>query len=607
MFPEIGLILFIIALLASIVLVFIEKITSSNQLFWQKKLVTLIFSTLSTSCFILLYCFYISDLSVYIVARYSNENMPILYKLCALWGGHEGAMLLWLWVLSAYSFVISKLEFAHQQIKLRAINVLFLIYLSFATFMLLTSNPFARLLPNTPISGQGLNPLLQDIGMAFHPPMLYLGYVGLAAVFALTISSLQYNQLGREYAKQIQPFALFAWASLTLGIILGSWWAYRELGWGGWWFWDPVENASFMPWLIAMGLVHMLKVLQKTNKWLIWTVILASLGFILSLLGTFLVRSGILVSVHSFANDPNRGLVLLIYLALALVGTLWLIMRHAQQNNLHDSELIYSKHGIMLLGSGIATISMLTILIGTIYPIISQTLFKQTVAVGADYFNQVVTPLFFIAAVLAGFAIQKPKNTKKILISLALTTMTLIYLSFSYQLTIWLAISLVVGTWLLVASLMTYTLSPMTISHIGFAIVIIAAGFTSQLSTRYQWQMSPNQIVFFDDNKLEFKDIITIKGNNYNARQARMILTIKDKHYTLKPEQQLYQASGIALAKISSKTGLWQDFYLALGQKTAKNTWAVRLMINTAVYWIWFGGLITIAGMLWAGFRKKQG
>lgn len=608
MFPEIGLILFIIALFASIVLIFLQKIISCNHLLWQKKLVQLIFINLSASCLILIYCFYISDLSVFIVAKYSNEKMPVLYKICALWGGHEGAMLLWLWILSAYTFVVSKLKLNNPTIKIKAINILNLIYISFASFMLLTSSPFARLLLNTPTTGQGLNPLLQDIGMAFHPPILYLGYVGLAVVFALTISSLQHNELGKEYAKQIKPFALFAWASLTLGIVLGSWWAYRELGWGGWWFWDPVENASFMPWLIAMGLVHMLKILQKTNKWFIWTAILASLGFILSLLGTFLVRSGVLVSVHAFANDPNRGLILLIYLAIALIVTLWLIMKHSEKKQSHDSEIIYSKNGLMLLGSGLATISMLTVLIGTIYPIISQALFSQTVAVGADYFNQVVTPLFLFAAILTGLATQKfnTKYIKNIIFTIIITTSALLYLSLFYTITIWLILSLFIGFLLLVTSLISFKKTPMTLSHIGFAIVIIAASLTSQLSSRYQWQLSPNQTIYFDNKQLTFKKITKINGKNYTSRQALFVINEQNNTYTLKPEQQLYHATGMAIAKISSHTSLWQDFYLALGQKTSKNTWAVRLMINVAVYWIWVGGLLAMLGMLWACFKKSK-
>ena len=620
--PEFALLMFLMSLCCAGGLIAVPwlHLAPSMERQLSTRLACLQSVCLTVSVALLLWAFYQTDLSVQIVARYSHASMPWMYRLCALWGGHEGALLLWVWILSAYAYVVAyRRDPVLDSLRPKVLSLLALIYTALSGFVLLTSNPFARFLPTSPEFGQGLNPLLQDMGMVMHPPMLYLGYVGLSVVFAFTLIALWQRQIHAAFARAVKPYAFFAWAALTIGIILGSWWAYRELGWGGWWFWDPVENASFMPWLAALGLLHMLMVLERTSVWVIWTVLLAVLGFVLSLMGTFLVRSGVLVSVHAFAEDPHRGLVLLVYLALAMLGTFWVLMRCAPTIQ-RAGAAVSARSGWMAAGSVLAMVALLTVLLGTLYPLVAQAFFEQKVSVGAPYFNQILTPVFLFAAFLSGLAVQAPRfaplKVRQMCSTLAWVVgiegvLVLSCVLNNVTLTPFWVLGSTVAVWLAYTSLMSgvsgRASGAMSIAHIGFAIVIFAATTVSQFETMGQWSLKPGERVRQGDWQVSLHQVSAHQGPNYKARQAH--LQMKHLHtgqvLTFKPQQRLYTDSGMALAKVAIHVQWWQDIYVALGQRLGPQAWAVRIMIKPGVRWVWYGGVLMALGMLWAMVRRR--
>ena len=361
-----------------------------------------VFLLLAIAFLTLAWSFYVNDFSVLYIAEHSNSQMPVMYRLGAVWGGHEGSLLLWIFLLSTWTVLVAQLSKALDEFMVaRVIGVLGLVSSGLLLFVLTTSNPFSRLLPAAP-EGRSLNPLLQDPGLVFHPPMLYMGYVGFSVAFAFAIASLLSGRLDAAWARWSRPWTTAAWIFLTLGIALGSWWAYYELGWGGWWFWDPVENASFIPWLVGTALLHSLAVTEKRGGFKSWTVLLAITAFSLSLLGTFLVRSGVLTSVHAFATDPRRGVFILIFLSLVVGSSLVLYALRAPKSTMGGKFSLSSRETLILLGNVFLVVSAGSVLLGTLYPLLIDALHLGKISVGPPYFNSVFVPIMIPLLVLMG-------------------------------------------------------------------------------------------------------------------------------------------------------------------------------------------------------------
>ena len=397
MIPELGHFALVLALCVAIVQGVLPLVGAQTG---RREWIVLARPTAQASFLLLLFSFctlgwsfYVNDFSVAYVAEHSNSNLPTIYRLAAVWGGHEGSLLLWIFFLSLWTVAVAQLSRSlDESMVARVISVLGLVAVGLMAFVLLTSNPFGRMFPPAP-DGRSLNPLLQDPGLVFHPPMLYMGYVGFSVAYAFAISSLISGQLDAAWARWSRPWTTVAWVFLTLGIALGSWWAYYELGWGGWWFWDPVENASFMPWLIGTALLHSLAVTEKRGAFKNWTVLLAIIAFSLSLLGTFLVRSGVLTSVHAFASDPRRGIFILILLAIVVGVSFFLYAWRAPQSTPGGSFNVVSRESLILVGNVFLVVASASVLLGTIYPLILDSLNAGKISVGPPYFNSVFVPI----------------------------------------------------------------------------------------------------------------------------------------------------------------------------------------------------------------------
>ena len=409
--PELGQLALTIALAFAICLSLIPLIgvhspqqSSLKRLVGYAKPLTYgMFIFTGISLVILGYSFVIDDFSVKYIASHSNSHLPYYFKISAVWGGHEGSLLLWVFSLTAWTAAVAKFSNGiEEEFITRVLAVMGMIGVGFIAFTLLTSNPFERLWPNVPMEGRDLNPLLQDVGLIIHPPLLYLGYVGFAVAFAFAVAALMAGKMDAAWARWSRPWTVGAWMFLTLGIALGSWWAYYELGWGGWWFWDPVENASFMPWLIGTALIHSLAVTEKRGTFRNWTILLAIFAFGLSLLGTFLVRSGVITSVHSFAADPSRGIFILMLLAIAMGGALTLYAFRANTVASFSRFAFYSRETALLLCNVILVIATVTVLLGTLYPLLVDALGYGKISVGPPYFNAVFVPIMSILFIIMG-------------------------------------------------------------------------------------------------------------------------------------------------------------------------------------------------------------
>jgi cytochrome c-type biogenesis protein CcmF len=573
--------------------------------------------------FLLTIAFLQDDWSLRYVATNSNASMPWIYRLCAVWGAHEGSMLLWVFMLTGW---MSAVALAGKRLPLpiqsRVLAVLALIAVGFDLFILTTSNPFIRLLPHVPDHGIGLNPLLQDPGLVSHPPMLYMGYVGFSVAFAFAITGLLTGRLDALWAKWVRPWTLFAWASLTVGIVLGSWWAYRELGWGGWWFWDPVENASFMPWLAGTALIHSLRVTERQGLCQAWTVLLAVLAFSLSLLGTFLVRSGVLISVHTFAVDPERGTYIFVFLMVVIGLSLFfyaLRSRHLVQSG---KIMPLSREGSLLVNNLFLFTALLTVLLGTLYPLVIDALGLDKISVGAPYFNAVFVPMMWPLMIFMGFApfLQWEGNALHGLrFSLLFVFFGVVVVSGclikmvtgELQLSTWFSLS-VMG-WLLVCSLLALVFPrvrkdhcrivwqkcPMVFAHLGLAICAIGILFTVTYSRNLILSIQPGEKAVLTPYSIRFDRVDWIKGPNYEAEEAQITVSYRGKALTiLHPQQRHYSQVGMEIAKTDRIVDRFQDLYLALGAKQPDGKWAVRFYVKPFVHWIWIGGLLMALGSL---------
>ena len=628
MLIEIGHFALVLALIFSILLMVLPSIgiyqNKSSLAQLSKPLVWGQCFWITIAFFVLMSAFLTNDFSVKYVAENSNTQLPTLYKASAVWGSHEGSLLLWVFVLSLWSIAVSIFS---KQIPSNLLNlilaVLGAVSFGFLLFLLYTSNPFERLMI-PPLEGRELNPLLQDFGLAVHPPMLYMGYVGLSVPFAFVISALIRGQLDSSWLRWTRPWTLISWAFLTVGIILGSWWAYYELGWGGWWFWDPVENASFMPWLVATALVHSLSVSEKRGVFRQWTVLLAIGGFSLSLLGTFLVRSGVLTSVHAFATDPARGLFILIFLFIVIGGSLALYAWRYNLLQKNNPISLFSRETGLLVNNILLITAMLSVLLGTLYPLILDTFNLGKISVGAPYFNAVFVPIMIpgvLALAVFPYVRWKTDSLSRVLnllklewICIVLITLLAwifitknIFVLVAIGLFIWVAnhVMVLFLQRLTAKSKVSMSFVGMVIAHLGIAVFVLGATVTTQLGIEKDIKMSVGESHNIAGYDFVFNGVSRHENKNY--RGFRGDLTVLKNHkevVRLYPEKRQYQ-TGMPMTEAAIDPSISRDLYVALGESLGGGAWSVRIYYKPLVRWIWLGGLMIAIGALFAAIDRR--
>ncbi|MER0202303.1 MAG: heme lyase CcmF/NrfE family subunit [Nitrosomonas sp.] len=574
----------------------------------------------------LAYSFISSDFSVMNVAKNSNTELPFHFRLAATWGSHEGSLLLWVLMLAGWSVAVS--VFSKQlpdDIVARVLGVLGLVSIGFLVFMLFTSNPFDRLLPAA-FEGSDLNPLLQDAGMVIHPPMLYMGYVGFSVAFAFAIAALLSGRLDATWARWSRPWTIVAWVFLTCGIMLGSWWAYYELGWGGWWFWDPVENASFMPWLVGTALVHSLAVTEKRGSFKSWTVLLAISAFALSLLGTFLVRSGVLTSVHAFATDPSRGVFILAFLFIVISSSLVLFAWRAPKVGLGGKFDLLSRESMLLANNILLLVAAASVLLGTLYPLIIDALGLGKLSVGPPYFEAIFVPVMTPAIFLIGVGpISRWKQmslpTLAIRLRWAFAVSVVSALIAPYYMGEWkpmISFGLLLAFWIIVCAFVNLkhrvsnsgegnlftklarqsrSYYGMHCAHIGVAVFIIGVTLVNGYETEKDVRMEIGSKVTVGGYTFQFNGTRNDVGPNYKAVIGD-IAVIKDEQFVrnMYPEKRTYNASGMAMTEAAIDTGFLRDLYVALGEPLTNGAWVVRVYHKPFVDWIWLGCLLMAIG-----------
>ncbi len=627
MIPEIGHFALSLALIVAIVQSVLPtigiKLGYSNWISLARPAAITQFTLVALAFASLTYAFVTSDFSVKLVVQHSNSQLPMLFKVSGVWGSHEGSLLLWAFLLALWTLAVALFSNSMpRQIQAQVLAVMGMISIGFLLFMLLTSNPFDRLYP-TPLEGRDLNPLLQDFGLAIHPPMLYMGYVGFSVAFAFAIAAMIGGRLDSSWARWSRPWTNVAWLFLTVGIALGSWWAYYELGWGGWWFWDPVENASFMPWLVGTALMHSLAATEKRGVFKAWTVLLAVFAFSLSLLGTFLVRSGVLTSVHSFASDPGRGLFILIFLVLVIGGSLVLYAWRAPQIRSHVRFEVISRETGLLLNNILLVVAACSVLLGTLYPLILDALGLGKISVGPPYFDNVFVPLTIPAALFVGigaYARWKRDTVARIAPKLLIPLILSIAIGFASPLlqthySINAALGVTVGAWTILTSLglvfdrlhkragfKPFSSAPlgfygMILGHIGLGTFIIGVTLTSAYSVEKDIRMQAGDTFEVAGYTFAFSGVKNAQGPNYVAQQGIIDVSKNGKEIAhLEPQKRSY-LSGMPMTEASIDAGFFRDLYVALGEPIGSDgAWAVRIYHKPLIRWIWLGTLIMALG-----------
>ena len=565
----------------------------------------------------LAYSFLTNDFSVLNVVQHSFSKLPPIYRFTATWGSHEGSLLLWTFILALWTLAVTLFSrHLPDDMVARVIGVMGLVSCGLLLFMLLTSNPFIRLLPAA-MDGSDLNPLLQDPGMVVHPPILYMGYVGFSVAFAFALSALISGKLDASWARWSRPWTTAAWSFLTLGIMMGSWWAYYELGWGGWWFWDPTENASLMPWLVGTALIHSLAVTEKRGTFKAWTVFLAIGAFSLSLLGTFLVRSGVLSSVHSFATDPARGLFILIFLAVVIGGSLLLFAFRASQVGLGGRFALVSRESFLMANNILLLTTCGAVLLGTLYPLFLDALGLGKISVGPPYFNSVFVPLVTPLLLLIGvgpFARWKqasvPELAARLKWGFAASVAVALLLPFTQEswqplvslgflLASWIVISIVInvqgrlrggGGW-------SANFYGMNLAHLGVAVTVVGITMVANYQTERNVRMDVGDTVTLKGYTFLFKGARDVDGANYKAARGTLEVSHDGKPVaTLTPEKRTYVASGMPFTESAIDYGFTRDLYTAMGEPLDNGAWSVRLFHKPFVVWIWVGAVLMALG-----------
>ena len=621
MIPELGHFSLILALGLSVALAVLPAlgVYRRDALLMQTgpSIATGLFVLLAFSFGCLMYSFIQDDFSVAYVANNSNSALPLQYKISAVWGAHEGSFLLWTLIASGWTLAVAAFSRGLTfDMKARVLAILGLLCAGFASFLLFTSNPFDRNLPFHPADGGDLNPLLQDFGLIVHPPMLYMGYVGFAVPFALAIATLTTGRLDAAWARWSRPWTNAAWAFLTVGITLGSWWAYYELGWGGWWFWDAVENASFMPWLMGIALIHSLAASEKRGVFKSWTVLLAISTFSLSLLGAFLVRSGVLTSVHAFAVDPTRGIFILIFLVLVIGGSLTL---YAWKASGIKSEVQFewnSREAMLLINNLLLVVATASVLLGTLYPLLYEVITDgKKISVGPPYFNRVFVPivcLLFVAMAVSPFSRWRRTSGEVLLRQhwpfLLATPVVICLVTYVVAtgidvivigvetLAVWILV-LLARHWWQAGSISSASQLGMMLAHAGIAVAILGVVVTITYSEGRDVRMNPGESIALAGYDFTFEGVQKVRGPNYLADQAEFNVT-RDGEFVakLRPEKRFYSVGQNVMTEADMDPGLMRDVYVALGEKVGDTAWAVRVHVKPFVRWIWLGGLLVALG-----------
>jgi cytochrome c-type biogenesis protein CcmF len=587
----------------------------------QFALVAFAFGALATS-------FLNNDFSVLYVSQHSNSLLPKPYQFAAVWGGHEGSLLLWVLLLSLWTVAVAVFSRSLPlDMVARVIGVLGLISVGFLLFILTTSNPFERLLPAA-LDGKDLNPLLQDPGLVIHPPMLYMGYVGMAVAFAFAVSALMSGRLDAAWARWSRPWTVVAWTFLTFGIGLGSWWAYYELGWGGWWFWDPVENASLMPWLVGTALIHSLMVTEKRGSFKAWTVLLAIAAFSLSLLGTFLVRSGVLTSVHAFASDPKRGVFVLIFLAVVVGASLTLFAWRAPRVALGGRMELVSRESFLLANSVLLVVATAAVLLGTIYPLVIDALNLGKLSVGPPYFNAVFAPLLVPTVFLmipGSVARWRDANVREIAHKLRWTFAGAVALAvlLPFVLGGWslgAAFGLFLGCWVALGTAQQVfervgkpgrigaSFWGQHIAHFGMAVLVIGITGVKCYEVERDVRMQMGDVVTIAPYTFRLNSLDEVRGPNYKAVRADVQVLRNDKIIEiLQPEKRRYFSSAMAMTEAGIDSGFMRDLYVSLGEPLddARTEWSMRVYYKPFVPWLWGGVLLMVLGGVLAALDRR--
>ena len=641
MIPQLGFLSLTIALgLALMLAIFplwgasrgnIQLMNSATRL----ALAVFAFTTISLGA--LIYAFVTNDFTVAYVASHSNSLLPIHYRVTAVWGGHEGSFLLWVFIYALWMAAVAVRSKAIPLLmRSRVLGVMGLVSIGFYLFLLVMSNPFETLLPYFPVDGNDLNPLLQDFAMIIHPPLLYMGYVGLSVSFAFAIAALLTGKLDATWARWSRPWAVAAWLFLTLGIVIGSWWAYYELGWGGWWFWDPVENASLMPWLVTTALIHSFAVTEKRGVFKSWTVLLAIAGFSLSLLGTFLVRSGIVVSVHAFATDPSRGLFILGFLVLVIGGSLILYAMKAAHMRSYVKYTLFSREVFLWGNNIILTVATIVVLLGTFLPLIHKEIGLGSISIGAPFFNEMFSYLLPPFAILLGvtplirWKQNKLETIKKPMIYGLLISAIAAYFMLDLgqgRVEVSAYIGVALALWIFFATMwgivnrkdvkeqgfaaigkLTGSEWSMIWGHTGFAVAIIGMVLTSSYGVERDVRMKPGDVVELEGYNFELEGIKPITAVNYNGHAAVVnVLQDDERIVTLEAEKRLYIVQRMPMTEAAVDAGLTRDLFVALGEPFKDGSWGLRIYHKPFIRWIWFGGLIiAFAGMCAIGDRRYR-
>ena len=630
MLPELGFLSLLFATTAALLLSIVPQIgiwrnkpTLTNTA-WGLSYCFGIFTSVSIG--ILAYSFATDDFTLEYVAAHSNSQLPTFFKVAATWGGHEGSILFWLFTLSlwlvAFAFFSRKND---RTFAAQTLSLLGLICLGFAIFILFYSNPFGRAFP-APAEGRDLNPMLQDIGLIFHPPLLYVGYVGFAVNFAMSISALIFNRSAQAIARAMRAWVLVSWLFLTLGIVLGAWWAYYELGWGGWWFWDPVENASLMPWLLGLALLHSLMVTEKQGMFSYWTILFSLLAFAFSVLGTFIVRSGALTSVHAFALDSSRGYVLLLIFFLLTVGSLSLFALRTNTNESAVKFPLISKTGAILGLNIVLTVATVSTFLGTFYPMLFQAMNWGSISVGAPYFNSIFLPLLtLVLFAMAGtlclnwFQSDKKRFFKRLLLLIPAAVITygmiwnalqndsaLRFHFFAYillTLAIWVLFVTLWQNWAKVG--LAYF--GMILAHCGVAIATMGAVMSSYFGSELGVRLAPQQSQQLGQFEFHYDRFSNEIGPNFTAEVAFFSVSKQGKPYAeIVPERRYYDVRTMTMSEVGLDASFWGDLYIVMGDNLGKGEFTFRLHYKPLIRWLWLGGILMALGALCSVINLKR-
>ena len=630
MLPEFGFLSLLFATTAALLLSIVPQIgiwrnkPSLTNTAWGLSYCFGIFTSVSIG--ILAYSFATDDFTLEYVAAHSNSQLPTFFKVAATWGGHEGSILFWLFTLSlwlmAFAFFSRKND---RTFSAQTLSLLGLICLGFAIFILFYSNPFGRAFP-APAEGRDLNPMLQDIGLIFHPPLLYVGYVGFAVNFAMSISALIFNRSAQAIARAMRAWVLVSWLFLTLGIVLGAWWAYYELGWGGWWFWDPVENASLMPWLLGLALLHSLMVTEKQGMFSYWTTLFSLLAFAFSVLGTFIVRSGALTSVHAFALDSSRGYVLLLIFFLLTVGSLSLFALRTNTNESAVKFPLISKTGAILGLNIVLTVATVSTFLGTFYPMLFQAMNWGSISVGAPYFNSIFLPLLtLVLFAMAGtlclswFKADKKRFFKRLLLLIPAAVIAygmiwntlqndgaLRFHFFAYvllTLAIWILFVTLWQNWVKVR--LAYF--GMILAHCGVAIATMGAVMSSYFGSELGVRLAPQQSQQLGQFEFHYDRFSNEIGPNFTAEVAFFNVSKQGKPYAeIVPERRYYDVRTMTMSEVGLDAGFWGDLYIVMGDNLGKGEFTFRLHYKPLIRWLWLGGILMALGALCSAINLKR-